>query len=168
MNKPPADAHKVLLGLVFVAVILLLPGCGKKASSNAETTTPVGAWEGFRGIKWEAEVKAASNLVLLEDYGNGYAEYARKDEKLSMGEVKLKAVIYGFYKGRFAWATIVADSQGYKQAVSDNRAVHEILETRYGKQTDAWGGGVWNHGDISVHFFSYNFGGLTIPRTGFG
>ena len=56
----------------------------------------------FRGIKWGANIKEMSDDFIFAVKGDPWTRYyRRKNDKLSIGQVYLKELIYGFYKNRF-------------------------------------------------------------------
>jgi hypothetical protein len=64
-------------------------------------------WAGFRGLKWGTNIANAPGMVLTEEDGDNKF-YRREDDNLAIGEAKLEAIIYGFYKGRFSYLSVRA------------------------------------------------------------
>jgi hypothetical protein len=83
---------------------------------------------GFRDLKFEQPVETCNGLVLVEDDGD-LKFYHRKDERLELGDAKLKLIEYGFYKGKFATVVITAASE------TDAAGLLQALESDYGAPT---------------------------------
>lgn len=81
--------------------------------------------DGFRGMKWGTRVENLKHLDLLEQAG-GFEVYAKTDDKLSIGEVGLKKIVYMFYKGTFAGLVIEYES------ASNYRIIQRTLADVYG------------------------------------
>lgn len=91
--------------IVLLIIFLLL-------SVSVYAGTDPSRWEGFRGLKWATNIKDMNdpNMILIED-GNELKTYRRLSDKLSIGDAKLEAIAYSFYKDRFFGLTIRA--KGY-------------------------------------------------------
>lgn len=57
--------------------------------------------DGFRGIKWGAEISALKDMVLVLAIDNDVKRYARKTDVLKIGEAKVDYIQYEFWKGKF-------------------------------------------------------------------
>jgi hypothetical protein len=84
--------------MVGVAIIVLW-SAGVRAADE-------GTWEGFRGIKWGTEITDAPGITGKKAETKSCF---RKDDKLTIGEAKLKYILYQFYKGRFYSVDIRAE-----------------------------------------------------------
>jgi hypothetical protein len=113
--------------LTAAAIVCLLPPviAGKPGAPQPGTLAALDAQYGFRDLKFEQSVKSCGDLALLEDSGE-MKFYARKGDRLELGGVKLKAIEYGFYKGKLASVTLnVADD-------ADPAVLFKHLEGEYG------------------------------------
>ncbi|MFH0812754.1 MAG: hypothetical protein V2A69_07920, partial [Pseudomonadota bacterium] len=63
--------------------------------------------ESFRGIKWGTNKSKVDGLSCEEEDDDKqlFCTCTRKEEK-KIGDIKVKAILYGFYKGQFAGAII--------------------------------------------------------------
>lgn len=106
-----------LLRLCLAACLAFtILGCGSPAAKEPD---------GFRGIKWRAEVSSVSGLHQIGGQGNVLL-YEKNDDKLQMGKVRLDQVVYGFYKGRFYMGMVYFPSVGFKR-------IGEMMTRRLGK-----------------------------------
>lgn len=55
--------------------------------------------DGFRGLKWGTHSSELTDMSLIESHGD-IKIYVRKNDKMQMGDAKLKKIIYAFYKDR--------------------------------------------------------------------
>jgi len=64
--------------------------------------------EGFRGIKWETKIDDLPKdfYLVRTDSQNETTIYKKKDEKLMIGDAKIKHVEYHFYRGLFYKARV--------------------------------------------------------------
>jgi len=113
----------------------------KPAPTKSEAvTSDLGIWDGFRGVKWGTDIKTIPEMVEFGSTKSGVVFYTKPNEVLTLGEVKLQKIIYGFYKGRFVWATVVADPAYTWRSVETNKTeykqiedIYNILSARFGK-----------------------------------
>ena len=84
--------------LTFLFCILLV-GC-----ASTQYSKPRSEIDGFRGIKWGAEVETLEGMEKLERDKSSNPDivwYARKGEKLTFGNVKVENIFYSFWMGNF-------------------------------------------------------------------
>jgi len=56
--------------------------------------------EGFRGIKWGANIAELPDMSLAEDSGET-KYYHRENDEMKLGDAAIERLAYGFYKGKF-------------------------------------------------------------------
>lgn len=78
--------------------------------------------EGFRGIKWGTNKSKVDGLSCDDEDKQLFYTCTRKEEK-KIGDIKVKAILYGFYKGQFAGAII--SFKGFSNFVSLKGALTE-------------------------------------------
>jgi hypothetical protein len=155
----------VLLLVVFCAVSAL---ADDRESKPIEIKAEQNAWDGFRGIKWGEDIKAIPDMILQQDFGDGFAAYTRNNDDLTLGTVTLEQVWYGFYKGRFVWAAMVGSAnkwRTYETVLEENKQVesmHSIVSARFGVETGKPDPArpqnifarisEWKHSDVLVEF----------------
>ena len=84
--------------LTFLFCILLV-GC-----ASTQYSKPRSEIDGFRSIKWGAEVETLEGMEKLERDKSSNPDivwYARKGEKLTFGNVKVENIFYSFWMGSF-------------------------------------------------------------------
>jgi len=89
------------------AVYVHLPGMSGKDKELFQDDEDIRARGplGFRGARFGKELSDLPDMVPL--FGDGDIQYCRrKGENLSLGEIKLKDVLYYFYKGKFYYASM--------------------------------------------------------------
>lgn len=91
----------------------------------------------FRGIRWGAPVAEVSGLRPLAEDGE-LVFYVRDGDKLSIENVEVNQVVYGFYKGRFYNAIVYYRTAGNFSMLKDHlygqlgNAYHPVYsEKRY-------------------------------------
>jgi len=155
----------VILLVLLVAVAAL---ANDQAGNQIATGVEQGAWDGFRGIKWGEDIKAVPDMILKQDSGDGFTVYTSKNDNLTLGTVRLEQVWYGFYKGRFVWAAMVANANKWRTPeviLEENKqieAMYNILAARFGAETGKPDPGrpqnifarisKWKHSDVLVEF----------------
>ncbi|BCS88724.1 hypothetical protein [Pseudodesulfovibrio sediminis] len=82
--------HALILTIILTALI-----SPAMASDYVETPPPTG----FRGFTWGMELSDAKGLSPVAEAGFKNT-YFRQDEKLTLGEAKIKSVAYYFKKGK--------------------------------------------------------------------
>lgn len=112
MNKRQKNAFIVILA------IFLFAGYAAYAFQNEP--------DGFRGIKWGTNISELSKMKLIDDDGNAKC-YARKNDKMRIGDANLDAIMYGFYKNRFSAVGVMYHSS------SNFSAIKETLLQQYGE-----------------------------------
>lgn len=89
--------------------------------------------DGFRKIKWEEPISKYKGVMrLIEGKGTPNKYYVRKNDKMSIGDVKLKNIGYGFYKDKFSGVVISTE-----KSVSNSTQLLNILEKKFGKAYQA-------------------------------
>jgi hypothetical protein len=93
--------------------------------SKTEEQRETGKWDGFRGIRWGADLKSMNGFVapnaLMAEVGN----YFRKDEKLTLGGLPLRDILWRFYKGKLYHVVITGEDGTFP-------ALKAETERRYG------------------------------------
>lgn len=89
--KNRTDMKLAFVLFVFLSALLLT-----RSNSSAFKNEP----EGFRNIKWGANVKEQKDMT-LSAAKNDVSIWARKNDKMLVGDVRLKNVKYYFYKEKF-------------------------------------------------------------------
>ena len=62
--------------------------------------------DGFRGIKWGTNIRECDDLLLDSDEGYGVKTYFINDEKLTIGDAKIKKIFYFFFNELFGGVLI--------------------------------------------------------------
>ncbi|MDH4099536.1 MAG: hypothetical protein OEV28_03045 [Nitrospirota bacterium] len=90
---------------VFLVAIglVLLAAAGSAAFDNEP--------DGFRGVKWGAELSSLSGFRKVLGAGDTVF-YAREGEKESIGDASVASIRYLFYKGQLRQAWIMAEGAG--------------------------------------------------------
>ncbi len=132
--------HKRRLGVFGLWLAALLTcavfGCNAPAASEPD---------GFRGIKWAAGAASVSMIDKIAGEGD-LAFYAKNDDRLQMGEIKLDQVIYGFYKDRFYMGMAYFPAAGFQ-------SMGEMLTTQLGqpvKPDNTSSKLIWDSDNVSV------------------
>lgn len=77
--------------LVYILIMLSL--CNVAHSFQNEPS-------GFRGIKWETDIKALPDMICAE--GQGDTEFCtRQNDEMAIGAAELDRIEYGFHGGKF-------------------------------------------------------------------
>lgn len=80
----------------------------------------------FRGIKWDTHIEKLSDMEIVLDGGDLKA-YTKKGEKMKMGEAKLSALHYIFYKDHFYCVYIEF------KGLDDFNKIKDVLFKTYGE-----------------------------------
>lgn len=96
---------------------------------------------GFRGMKWGASASEFPGLTRLKS--DAFVQrYSRDDEQLQIGGVKLKSIIYNFYKGRFMGVSIRAQGadkwNGLKKIIFENFGQTTNVSARKSSEQYEW------------------------------
>jgi hypothetical protein len=76
--------------------------------------------QGFGGIKWGSPiVELGDQFTLVDERGDG-TFYARKDDRLKIGDAEVTGIIYGFYKHRFYYVSVRFSRPTDFRAIKDN------------------------------------------------
>lgn len=121
------EMKRTLAILVLCLLALGLMGAGEPAEKPAKATTPLGKWEGFRGIKWGATLEQTEGMVLIAGNELRSAYYMRPTDKMAIGEAAIDRINYAFYKGRFFSATIKCTG------TESSAALKRAVLARYGE-----------------------------------
>ena len=96
----------------------------------------------FRGIKWGQDISTVEGLVycLTDPSYGGIEFYTRDGDKPSIGIVKLKHILYGFWQGKFCNITIIM--QGKTNWLNFREVVFEKFNNGYqgNEYTYVWKG----------------------------
>jgi hypothetical protein len=87
----------VSLSILFISVFVPAQLPGQGSSEFRPGSEP----DGFRGIKWGAEISELKDMALVMAIDKDVKRYARKTDILKIGEGKLDYIQYEFWKGRF-------------------------------------------------------------------
>ena len=60
--------------------------------------------DGFRGIKWGTPLKNIKGMTYISADDSGQRFYVRKSDRLAIGDARLEAIMYVFWKGKLASA----------------------------------------------------------------
>jgi len=110
--------------LTFVLIIFFV-GC-----ASTRYTKPRSELEGFRGIKWGAEVTMLEGMEKFEQDKSPNRDivwYTRKGEALTFGRAKLENIFYSFWMGSFE--SVWIDFRGEENF----EALKQELFERFGK-----------------------------------
>jgi hypothetical protein len=81
---------------------------------------------GFREYQFGIDSTAIPNLKFVTQEGN-VKYYSKEDDKLNIGDAKLKTILYGFYKNKLYWVEIKTEG------LTNSRFLLSSLEELYGK-----------------------------------
>jgi hypothetical protein len=106
-------------GIVLLLSILIFPSFKIYAFQNEP--------DGFRGIKWGTNIKDLPEMGTPTATGSDNSQfYARKDDKLKIGDADLESLSYLFYKDRFFSVFITFSS------LANATAIRETSFQQYG------------------------------------
>lgn len=88
--------------------------------------------EGFRGIAWGTPLAQIQAKLRHEDGGGATRSYRRAGENLSIGQAKLSAIHYLFYKSKFSGAMIEV-----RAGAGNASAILEASKARFGEPDSA-------------------------------
>jgi len=88
----------------LLCFLLITALCVASAAADNEFNGAPGL-DGFRGMKWGANVSDFQGLVKLND-DPFVQRYSKKNDQLQIGGIGLESIIYNFYKGRFMGVSI--------------------------------------------------------------
>jgi len=111
--------------LTFIFSILLV-GC----LASTQYSKPRSELDGFRGIKWGAEITALGDMQKVEQDKSPNRDivwYTRKGETLTFGRAKLENIFYSFWMGDFE--SVWMDFKGEENF----EALKKELFERFGK-----------------------------------
>ena len=102
--------------------------------------------DGFRGIMWGTQLKDSNEIVLGYEK-NDMSTYVAVNEKLEMGDAKLKYIGYQCYKNKFCSAMIVFEG------LENFRYLKNTFLELYGKPTPQSDGYlyVWNGKSMFIY-----------------
>ncbi|GMR20562.1 MAG: hypothetical protein BMS9Abin36_1158 [Gammaproteobacteria bacterium] len=81
---------------------------------------------GFRGAKWGMNISSNPQMILKSS--KKYEKvYIRKDDKLSIGNAKLKRLVYFTYKDKFSSVLITT------KGIANRRALIDAFQANFGK-----------------------------------
>ncbi len=84
--------------------------CERKGIDTTVTLNgPMEAWDGFRGIRWGTNIKECKDMVYVKEDKFWGSRYTRKNDKMFLGKIPVKSIVYRYYKDRFYWVRINAD-----------------------------------------------------------
>ena len=118
-------AMKKIKVLTFVFSILLV-GC----LASTQYSKPRSELDGFRGIKWGAEITALGDMQKVEQDKSPNSDivwYTRKGEALTFGKAKVENIFYSFWMGDFE--SVWIDFKGQENF----EALKKELFERFGK-----------------------------------
>lgn len=101
----PAPLGAALAVLAFLFLFLQTPGASGDARIPEFEGAP--AIKGFRGMQWGANPSAFSGLIKSKS-DRTVQRFRKKNDRLTLGDVRLQSITYNFYKGRFMGVTIQA------------------------------------------------------------
>jgi len=83
--------------------------------------------DGFRGIKWGTSINDLPDMELIEggDYGDGRKSYHRRNDKMAIGNAKLKEIVYMFWQDQFFSVCIKTDELGLQRILSKIYGEHD-------------------------------------------
>jgi hypothetical protein len=86
------------LKIICIVFSVFLIGC----SVPVRPSNPRPDQTGFRGIKWGTEASSLTEMEKVEEEKSSDGDlvwYTKKEDSLTMGTAKLKAIFYGFWMG---------------------------------------------------------------------
>jgi hypothetical protein len=99
MVKLKVGAMKKVKIFAIVFSIFLI-GCFASARSSKPRSEP----DGFRGIRWGAEISTLKDMEKVEQDKSSHSDlvwYTRKGDILAIGKAKLENIFYSFWVGNF-------------------------------------------------------------------
>lgn len=88
------------------------PSKGEEASSEGVSLVFVGEPEGFRDIRWGAEIAGLKDMTPLDEApenAEGLTVYTRHHENLTIDGIALKKIEYEFEHGKFSRAVVILE-----------------------------------------------------------
>jgi hypothetical protein len=97
----------------------VLFGCEKEKKLKEDPS-------GFRDMAWGTDIKTLSDMEFLKDE-DVLKVYVKKNDKLAIGDVPLKAIYYKFFKGKLY--EVVIETNGFKNYLD----LKQLCFEKYGK-----------------------------------
>ena len=121
MKKTKYIAMSILI-IIFLSIPVLVLAKGYQNEKN-----------GFRDLTWGTSFETVQNqMALVEDFGLG-KKYARKNDNLVIGDVRVKSILYVFNENNRLYAVMI------KPEDDSWRALKMALTYNFGKPTpDEW------------------------------
>jgi len=113
----------VFLGILFMGSIAPGQLVGQEGAEFKPDSEP----DGFRGIKWGADISTLKDMVFVMAIDKDSKRYERKGDELKMGKAKLDYIHYEFRKGKF-----YLGEMGF-QGIENFNYVKETIFEKYGK-----------------------------------
>ena len=118
------------LKVFTIGFCILLIGCAGSNGYNKSHPEP----DGFRGIKWGAEISTLKDMERVAQGKSSDADvawYTRKGDTLDIGRAKLEKIFYSFWMGNFesVWIDFKGDE--------NFEALKKELFDRYGKAIES-------------------------------
>lgn len=108
----------VFLMIMFCFIFSGSTVCAQERFLNFKSGTEP---DGFRGIKWETNIKTLKGLTYIrtDPSWGGQKIYSRKSDELRIGAAELNSIVYGFWRDRFTDVLIKASSLANCDALKD-------------------------------------------------
>ena len=105
---------------------------------------------GFRGIKWGTNLQNNKDMILVSDYGekDGRKIFKRKNEKLSIGPVKIDSIEYICYRDQFFQTHITMENPQL-----DRDTLKDILIEAYGSPVLHADMYIWKNDNLEIVLF---------------
>jgi hypothetical protein len=169
-DKQSAKTYlKVLTILITLCGFLLMWGLTTGQPIRQSSEFKAGSEpDGFRGIKWGADISTLKDMALVMTIDNETKRYKRNGDVPKMGEVKLDYIEYEFWKGMLYLVDI-----GFEGAENWNNLRSRMFAT-FGKgqnqseEKEQLSAGYRWEGEKTTIIMIYNAsmgGGLTISST---
>ncbi|MEA1964165.1 MAG: hypothetical protein U9O41_03445 [Candidatus Aerophobetes bacterium] len=103
--------------------------------------------EGFRGIKWGDPLGEDMIFYAKTEGNDDLLWYKKENDKMQIGEAKLKKIIYGFYKSRFMEVRIEADE------CRDRDSLEDVVKLKFGDGKESIN---WTNGIVTLYEYEWS------------
>ena len=122
---------RILIALVICSMLLIF---NTKAFAADQSLEP----KNFRGVEWGSSPEAAwANGIEMVDLGTdektGIALYARANDRLSIADIELEYIGYGYLRGQFCLVMMRTTRIGFDDYVN----LEGVFLRMYGNPTDS-------------------------------
>jgi len=155
LKKPGCDKGKMKKIIALLLLVMALSPQSLMAAGPEEEGRADPLANGTRGLAWAADINDLQDMRYVNTYED-YQYYTRDEDRLLLGTIPLKQVLYGFRNGKFAYLGLVFDRKPLLPAVLE----HYSLLLGPPDQTDELAGKYrWTKGEVELEVYYDEFEG---------